>query len=88
MTCSNYYQFASSQSRKKCQQQCIGSQSSSACSELITYGSSSFSIFLNFTYAGDLVGLNLASQQFKSSFGCIFNQRGFTTGIWGLGLVS
>lgn len=69
-----------------CKKQCVGRSSSYACVDSVTYGTASLPSGIWYYNSYDQVGFeaSLTGRQF-SSFGAIYNQSNFDTGIWGTG---
>lgn len=57
------------------------------CKGELNYGSSSLSSFLDYLLIKDLIGFTPSDIKVNSTFGCIYDERNFDTGIWGLALL-
>lgn len=56
------------------------------CKGELNYGSSSLSSFLDYLLIKDLIGFTPGDIKVNSTFGCIYDERNFDMGIWGLAL--
>ncbi len=56
------------------------------CKGQLNYGSSSLASFLDYLLIKDLIGFIPSGTKVNSTFGCIYDERNFDKGIWGLAL--
>lgn len=86
--CNNVEEFNNvSPALKRCSRSCLANVgSNSTCTGDLAYGSSDLSSYLDYYLIYDEIRIHKNSHPAFSSFGCIYDEKDFFSGIWGLAL--